>query len=121
MEVTLILPLGVVANHLMKLEADLRLLNMKALDFTQAYEGGRDTRLIQAQIEDIYEALDSIRSLVSTIEADIHPWSAGSAQATTQGSGFQVGTHLAREDDTLSSPEIHSKSSARKLRPEQDD
>jgi hypothetical protein len=69
----LILPLGVVANQLMKIEADLRLLNMKALDFAREDESGRHTGLIQARLENIHEALDSIRGLVSNIEADSSP------------------------------------------------
>jgi hypothetical protein len=76
LEMTMILPLGVVANQLMKIEADLRLLNMKALDFVEEHGNGRHTSLIQARLENIHEALDSIRGLVSDIETDIHPWSA---------------------------------------------
>ena len=37
-EMAVVLPLGVVANQLMKIETDLRLLNMKALDFAQERE-----------------------------------------------------------------------------------
>jgi hypothetical protein len=67
LEMAIILPLGVVANQLMKIEADLRLLNMKALDFVKEHESGSHTALIEARLENIHEALDSIRGLVSDI------------------------------------------------------
>lgn len=76
LEMAIILPLGVVANQLLKIDADLRLLNMKASDFVSEDGGGRHTALIEAKLENINEALDSIRRLVSDMEADIHPWSA---------------------------------------------
>ncbi len=73
LEMALILPLGVVANQLMKIEADLRLLNMKALDLARERETGRHAGLIEARLEHINEALEAIRRLVSDIEADIQP------------------------------------------------
>ena len=76
LQMALILPLGVVANQLMKIESDLRLLNMKALDLVNEDGGGGHTGLIGARLENINEALDSIRRLVSDMEADIRPWSA---------------------------------------------
>ena len=72
-DMTIILPLGVVASQLMKIETHLRLLNMKAMDFAQEREPGRISGLIGARLEHINEALDSIRGLVSAIQADIQP------------------------------------------------
>jgi len=69
----IILPLGVIANQLMKIEAQLRLLNMKALKFAAERDSGRLTGLIEDRLEHINAALDSIRGLVSDIEADIQP------------------------------------------------
>ena len=73
LEMALVLPLGVIANQLMRIEADLRLLNMKAVDLAGERETGRHTGLIEARLERINEVLDAIRSLVSDIEADIQP------------------------------------------------
>jgi hypothetical protein len=73
LEMALVLPLGVIANQLMRIEADLRLLNMKAVDLAKERETGRHTGLIEARLERINEVLDAIRSLVSDIEADIQP------------------------------------------------
>ena len=70
-EMAVVLPLGVVANQLMKIETDLRLLNMKALDFAQEREDGRLSGQIAARLERINDALDAIRSLVSDIAADL--------------------------------------------------
>jgi len=85
LEMAIILPLGVVVNQLMKIEADLRLVNMKALDFVNEDGAGRHTGLIEARLENINEALDSIRRLVSDIDADIHPWSADMLRASAKG------------------------------------
>jgi hypothetical protein len=77
LELTVGLPLDVIADKLRKLETELRLLNMKAFsvdpDRTNAGPGaGMETR-----VEAIYQALDSIRSLVADIDADVQPGSAG--------------------------------------------
>ena len=70
-ELAIVLPLGVIANQLMKIEMDLRLLNMKALDF--ALEGGsaRQAGLIETRLDSISHALDAIRGIVSDIGDDI--------------------------------------------------
>ena len=73
LELAMLLPLGVVANQLMRIEAELRLLNMKALKVAKARENPRLSALIEARLDKINDVLDSIRNLVSDIEADIHP------------------------------------------------
>jgi hypothetical protein len=73
LEMAIALPLGVAAHQLMRIEADLRQLNMKALDFARERENAAHTGLIEARLEKINEALDSIRVLVSSIAADLHP------------------------------------------------
>jgi uncharacterized protein YicC (UPF0701 family) len=73
LEMAIVLPLGVVANQLMRIEAELRHLNMKALTVARERENGRLTGLIATRLDNINEVLDSIRGLVSDIEADIHP------------------------------------------------
>jgi hypothetical protein len=73
LEMAIVLPLGVVGHQLMRIEADLRLLNMKASDFARERENAPHTRLIETRLEQINEALDSIRILVSDIAAHLHP------------------------------------------------
>ena len=72
-EMAVVLPLGAVASQLRRIEAQLRLLNMKALDFS----GQRENRAFQAQIEtrleQITDALGSVTALVADIGADIAP------------------------------------------------
>jgi hypothetical protein len=122
LEMAIILPLAVVANQLMKIEADLRLLNMKALDFVSEDGGERHTGPIEARLEKINEALDSIRGLVSDIEADIHPGSSDVTRTSTKEYAARIGTHLAIEDDSLSSSDVvHSKYSNRKSHSDRDD
>jgi hypothetical protein len=70
-ELAIGLPLDVAADKLKRIEADLRLLNMKTVASARAGDNGRPGAMIEARIESLYEALDSIRSLVSDIEADI--------------------------------------------------
>jgi hypothetical protein len=80
-ELSIVLPLGVIANQLMKVEADLRFLNAK----TSAYAGERPGAAMAAQVatrlEKINETLEVIRGLVSDIETDIQPRSANSRPA----------------------------------------
>jgi len=121
LEMTIILPLGVVANQLMKIEAELRLLNMKALDFVNEDGGGRHTGLIESRLENINEALDSIRRLVSDMEADIHPWSGDAARSSDKEYSSHIGSHLANEDDSSPSDLVHSKRSTRQSSPDRDD
>lgn len=71
-ELAIVLPLGVVANQLMRIEADLRFLNMKALVFSTERDAGLVGR-IAIPIERINQALDLIRSLVADIETDVRP------------------------------------------------
>jgi hypothetical protein len=120
LEMAIVLPLGVVANQLRRIEADLRLLNMKVVDFAEERANGRRTRLIEA-LEDINEALDAIRGLVSDIEADIQPSSKDVTGTSTRQHTSQIGTHLP-VDDTSSFPDVvHSAFSNRKPHPDEDD
>ena len=67
-DMAIVLPLGVVANQLRKIEAELRLLNMKSLDFADERENAILAGRIEARLDNINEALDSIRNLVSVVE-----------------------------------------------------
>jgi hypothetical protein len=76
LELAIVLPLGVVANQLMRIEADLRFLDMKALAYSKQRVDGGLSGQITRRLEKINEALDLIRGLVSDIETDIQPRSA---------------------------------------------
>ncbi|MEP6885446.1 MAG: hypothetical protein ABJC66_11910 [Gammaproteobacteria bacterium] len=82
LELALVLPLGVVANQLKRIEADLRFLNMKALVHAKERDSGAAAAQIAARLEQINEALDLIRGLMSDIEADTQPSSARPAAAS---------------------------------------
>jgi hypothetical protein len=73
LDLTIVLPLGVVANQLMKIEADLRFLNMKALVRAKDRENTGLTTQIAVRLDKVNEALDRIRALILDIEADIQP------------------------------------------------
>jgi hypothetical protein len=72
-ELSMVLPLGVIANQLMKVEADLRFLNAR----TSAYQGERldsgAAGQVGARLEKIHELLEAIRALLADIETDIQP------------------------------------------------
>jgi hypothetical protein len=71
LELALALPLGVVANQLTRIEADLRFLSMKASAYADERENGELAAKLSGGLEKIKEALDLIRGLVADIEANI--------------------------------------------------
>jgi hypothetical protein len=71
LEMAIALPLGVVANQLAKIEANLRHLNMRVGDFAKERDNGRLAGLIEGKLDNINGLLDSIRCIVSNIETDM--------------------------------------------------
>jgi hypothetical protein len=71
LELAIALPLGVVANQLTRIEADLRFLSMKASAYASERENGELAAKVSAGLEKITEALDQIRGLVADMEANI--------------------------------------------------
>jgi hypothetical protein len=71
----LALPLGVVANQLARIEADLRFLSMKASTYVDERENGMLAAKVCGGLEKINEALDLIRGLVADMEANAQPTS----------------------------------------------
>jgi hypothetical protein len=71
-EMIIMLPLAALANKLQRFEAELRLLSVKASSFRNEPDGERSTGRIEAQLELIDEVLDSIKGLVSNLEADLN-------------------------------------------------
>ena len=67
LELSIVLPLGALAQQLMKVEAQLRLVNMRALDIATDGEYRGSAARINAKLEHICEALDSIKALVADI------------------------------------------------------
>jgi hypothetical protein len=75
-ELAIVLPLGVVANQLMRVEADLRFLNARTSAYASERPGGPLAGQVAARLEKINEALEVIRGLVRDIEAEFQPRSA---------------------------------------------
>ena len=73
LELTVGLPLDVIADKLRKLETELRLLNMKAFTVGTARSAAVPSAGMEPRVEAIYAALDSIRRLVADIDADVQP------------------------------------------------
>jgi hypothetical protein len=59
----IVLPLGVVAKQLMRIEAELRLLNMKLMDVAKSPDNELHVGRMEDRISNIKEALDSIGNL----------------------------------------------------------
>jgi hypothetical protein len=71
LELAIALPLGVVANQLARIEADLRFLSMKASAYSKERESGQLAAKVSGGLEKINEVLDLIRGLVADMEANI--------------------------------------------------
>ena len=70
-EMTMVMPLGVLANQLVKIEGELRFLTMKAAEHSG--EDGARSKSVDARLDLIHEVLESIRSLLVKLQRDIHP------------------------------------------------
>lgn len=70
-ELAVVLPLGVVANQLLKVESELRFLNAKLSRYERESGGGRGEAAVR--LEKMSEALDAIRQLIADIQADLQP------------------------------------------------
>ncbi|HWW29837.1 MAG TPA: hypothetical protein VNY80_07480, partial [Steroidobacteraceae bacterium] len=70
---TIVLPLDVAHNKLIKIEEELRQLNMKVLSFGQERESGHLSDLIEPRLESLHETLDAIRERLSDLNSDIQP------------------------------------------------
>jgi hypothetical protein len=120
LELAIGLPLDVVANKLMRIEADLRLLNMKALVFAND-DNRRPTALIEARIEAIFAALDSIRGLASDIEADVQPRSMDVSGIPAEADPSPTESRPAMGDIPSSPDVVYSEYASRKPAPDRDD
>jgi hypothetical protein len=79
-ELAVVLPLGVAANQLMKVESELRFLNAKLSRYGQ--ERGSARGEAAARLEKMSEAVDAIRQLIEEIQTDIQPQASGAKSRT---------------------------------------
>jgi|SRR5882724_3080156 len=116
LDMTIVLPLDVAANKLLRIEEELRYLNEKALSFEHERESGRLIGLIEARLERIHETLDSIRERLSDLNSDIQP----TRRASTN-DPHATARHLGVSDaDSLFEPD-NSEYTDRKPQPDRDD
>lgn len=94
-EIEFILPLAALGHRLAQVEAQLRLLNMKALGYPAGREGGSLARVTEAQLDHIDAALDGIRQVLSDLRRDTLAAS-GSESRSLRPRG---GGHFADHDD----------------------
>jgi hypothetical protein len=71
-EMELVMPLGVLANQLVKIEGDLRFLSMKSAEHS-GEDGARPSKLVNARLDLINSVLESIHSLLAKLQSDVHP------------------------------------------------
>jgi len=71
-DMTIVLPLGVVAGQFAKLEMQLRSLNMAVVGLARVPDTAQPAVRAEAHLDAISDRLDSIRQLVSDIQRDLH-------------------------------------------------
>ncbi len=76
-ELSIVLPLGVVANQLTKVEGDLRFLTVKTSANLSEHWTGDMAGQVAARLEKINETLELIRGLVRDLETEFQTASAG--------------------------------------------
>jgi hypothetical protein len=79
-DLAVVLPLGVAANQLMRVESELRFLNAKLSRYSQ--ERGSARGEAAARLEKMSEAVDAIRQLIAEIQADLQPQASGAKSRT---------------------------------------
>lgn len=120
-EIAIVLPLGVVANQLQRIETQLRLLNMKALDFGRERENRTLRAPIDARLEQINEAIAAITGLVSDIEADLQPGSSVVTRISIRDDVAPPGTHPPSDATPSGRDPVGPRSSTRKPDADRDD
>lgn len=83
LELAIALPLGVVANQLTRIEADLRFLSMKAEACVAERDSGQLAAKVAGGLEKINEVLDVIRDLVADMQSNIQATSLPGKSAGT--------------------------------------
>jgi hypothetical protein len=120
-ELAIVLPLDAVVSQLRRIEAQLRLLNMKALDFARERENRTLHRMIEMRLERISETLASVAGLVVDIEADIAPSRAKVTRVSIDEDTASLPSH-AQIDDARSPGDVErSAYSPRKANADRDD
>ena len=94
----MVMPLGVIANQLVKIEGDLRFLSMKAAEHADE-EGAPCSRSVDARLELIYDVLESIHSLLARLQTDIHPKAAAVAAVKHEAAPAPIYKPSPEQDD----------------------
>jgi hypothetical protein len=76
-ELSIVLPLGVVANQLSKVEGDLRFIVVKTSSHSGEHWARDKAGQVAAHLEKINETLELIRGLVQDLETEFQTGSAG--------------------------------------------
>jgi hypothetical protein len=120
-EFSIVLPLGAIATQLQKIEAQLRLLNIKAVNLAGGRDGHPIQAIVEGRLEQIGETLHSVASLVSDIQADVSPRWAKVTHLTVDEENLDAPADRKRDDRRPSRDAGRSNGSGRKPYPEQDD
>ena len=83
-ELAIALPLGAVANQLMRVESELRFLSAKTAVAARDRDNAGMQRQLAARLEQINEALEAIREPIADIERELQPKSASASDARTR-------------------------------------
>ena len=83
-EMIIALPLDVIADKLLRIEQELRSLNIKVLSFEQERDCGSLNGAMGARLERIHDTLDAIRTRLSRLDADSQPTGYGTGSSADQ-------------------------------------
>jgi hypothetical protein len=97
-EMAIVLPLGVVASQLRRIETQLRQLNMKALGFARERENRALRARVEARLDEIQDSLGSIGALVADIEIDLQPRAKGPTAVRVKDEVVPLGGRAAAGD-----------------------
>jgi hypothetical protein len=95
-EMNLVMPLGVLANQLVKIEGELRFLSMKA---AERDDDTPSTKAVDARLELIQEVMGSIYVLLSKLQADLHPKGIASQLASREPTEASMAKPRVEQDD----------------------
>jgi hypothetical protein len=119
-DMTIVLPLDVLANKLKRIEEELRELNLKVLSFDRERESGDLKDLIEPRFDRIRDTLTSIGSCLSNLSADIAS-TRDDISGTPPDYPHAIDRYLTEEDTETRFERENSGYTPRKPQPDRDD
>jgi hypothetical protein len=117
-EMTVVLPLDVVASKLQRIEEELRHLSIKAVSMDQESETEDLRDLIEVRLERIRDTIYSINSCLSDLSSDMQ---AGGIPVTPAGEAHEIKRYISEDGADSPFERENSDHARRKPQPDWDD